>query len=49
MERSCERLFHETGAGRFVLLLRDHPVRDALRETRLERAIGLIYRPESER
>lgn len=24
-------------------------MRDALRETRLERAIGVIYRPESER
>jgi erythromycin esterase-like protein len=49
IERSYERLFHETGAGRFVLLLRDHAVRDALRETRFERAIGVIYRPESER
>jgi erythromycin esterase-like protein len=49
MERSYERLFHETGAARFVLLLRDHAVREALQETRLERAIGVIYRPESER
>jgi erythromycin esterase-like protein len=49
LERSFERLFHETGSGSFLLLLRHRAVRDALREMRLERAIGIIYRPESER
>jgi erythromycin esterase-like protein len=49
MTGSYERLFHETGLARFCLLLGDRPVRDALRQPRLERAIGVIYRPESER
>jgi erythromycin esterase-like protein len=35
--------------SRFLLLLRDGRAREALREARLERAIGVIYRPESER
>jgi erythromycin esterase-like protein len=34
---------------RFLLLLGDGPARDALRGERLERAIGVIYRPETER
>ena len=46
---SYERLFHDTGVSRFVLLLRQGPARDALMGARLERAIGVIYRPESER
>jgi erythromycin esterase-like protein len=46
---SYERLFHDTGVSRFVLLLREGPARDALMGARLERAIGVIYRPESER
>jgi erythromycin esterase-like protein len=46
---SYERLFHETGVDRFLLLLREDPLREALRDERLERAIGVIYRPESER
>jgi erythromycin esterase-like protein len=46
---SYERLFHETGLSRFLLLLREGPVRDAVRDARLERAIGVIYRPGSER
>ncbi|MEG3436776.1 erythromycin esterase family protein [Pannus brasiliensis CCIBt3594] len=47
---SYEALFHETGLPRFWLNLRDAN-RDApgLRERRLERAIGVIYRPETER
>jgi erythromycin esterase-like protein len=49
MVGSYERLFHEAGIPRFLLLLRDTPVRDALWTERLERAIGVIYRPESER
>jgi protein-L-isoaspartate(D-aspartate) O-methyltransferase len=48
---SYERLCHETGEPAFLLALR-HPVRDSVREElaspRLERAIGVIYRPETE-
>jgi erythromycin esterase-like protein len=46
---SYERLFHELGQERFLLFLRDGPVREALWAERLERAIGVIYRPDSER
>jgi erythromycin esterase-like protein len=46
---SYERLFHEVGLGRFLLLLREGRMREALRSERLERAIGVIYRPETER
>jgi len=49
MAGSYERLFHDTGLGRCLLLLREGPAREALMEPRLERAIGVIYRPESER
>jgi erythromycin esterase-like protein len=46
---SYERLFHEVGLDRFLLLLREGAARDVLRQPRLERAIGVIYRPQSER
>jgi erythromycin esterase-like protein len=46
---SCERLFHEVGLERFALRLTEEPVRAALLPTRLERAIGVVYVPESER
>jgi erythromycin esterase-like protein len=46
---SYERLFHDTGIPAFLLLLRQGSARSALRQERLERAIGVIYRPESER
>ncbi|MCC6179404.1 MAG: erythromycin esterase family protein [Chloroflexi bacterium] len=46
---SYEEVFHETGLSRFLLRLRASPVGVALREPRLERAIGVIYRPETER
>jgi erythromycin esterase-like protein len=46
---SCEALFHDTGLGRFVLVLRGHPALQALEAPRLQRAIGVIYLPESER
>lgn len=46
---SYERLLHSTGRGRFWLDLHDPDVAEALAEPRLERAIGVIYRPESER
>jgi erythromycin esterase-like protein len=46
---SYERLFHDSDISRFLLFLRDGSVRTALWSERLERAIGVIYRPESER
>jgi erythromycin esterase-like protein len=49
IEGSYERLFHDSGVRRFLVLLREDPVREALQNARLERAIGVIYRPESER
>jgi erythromycin esterase-like protein len=44
---SYERLFHEIGVPNFMLSLRDEDLQ--LPSPRLERAIGVIYRPESER
>jgi erythromycin esterase-like protein len=49
MPGSYERLFHETGVPRFFLPLRDTAVQDALKQPLLERAIGVIYRPDTER
>ena len=46
---SYEALFHETGFPRFYLEMRNEPVRELLRAPMLERAIGVIYRPETER
>jgi erythromycin esterase-like protein len=46
---SYEALFHETGERRFLLPLRAREVVDALAGPRLERAIGVIYRPHTER
>jgi erythromycin esterase-like protein len=46
---SYEALFHETGIPRFLLTLRDADVRRALAGPLLERAIGVIYLPRSER
>jgi erythromycin esterase-like protein len=48
---SIERLLHESGLDRFVLNLRDASpaLREALERPRLERAIGVIYRPDTER
>ena len=46
---SYERLFHDTGLGRFVVDLRHEPLRLALMPSRLQRAIGVIYIPETER
>ena len=46
---SYERLFHDVGADRFALVLQDDRVRQALTQSRLERAIGVIYRPDTER
>jgi len=47
---SYEALFHRTGAPSFLLNLRElGEAAGALREPRLERAIGVIYLPETER
>ena len=54
MTGSYEKAFHDVFWPRFVLNLREiaagrDDVKDQLREERLERAIGVIYRPETER
>jgi erythromycin esterase-like protein len=49
---SYERLMHDSGVERFLLDLREgvhEDAREALMEQRLERYIGVIYRPETER
>lgn len=45
---SYEALFHEVGLPRFALLLGPNAPA-GLEEPRLERAIGVVYRPETER
>jgi protein-L-isoaspartate(D-aspartate) O-methyltransferase len=50
-ERSYERVCHDSGVEAFLLHLREprrEAVREELLEPRLERAIGVIYRPEAE-
>jgi erythromycin esterase-like protein len=50
LKDSYEALFHETGVPRFLLPLRDGTLpAEGLSEPRLERAIGVIYQPETER
>jgi erythromycin esterase-like protein len=49
MKDSFERLFHQAGIPAFFLNLRDEAVGEAFGEPLLERAIGVIYRPETER
>jgi erythromycin esterase-like protein len=50
MAGSYEALLHEVGIERFLLPLRDEgAARDALMQRRLERAIGVIYLPRTER
>jgi erythromycin esterase-like protein len=46
---SYEELFHRTGVPRFSVMLDDPAVRAACRGPLLERAIGVVYRPETER
>ena len=47
---SYEALFHESVPGSFLLdLTRPGDAVAGLREPRLERAIGVIYRPDTER
>jgi len=50
LEGSCEELFHATGDARFWLNLRErNSATELLRERRLQRAIGVVYRPQTER
>jgi len=49
LNNSFERLFHQVGLPGFFLNLRDEAVKNTLGEQLLERAIGVIYRPETER
>jgi erythromycin esterase-like protein len=46
---SYERVFHDTGMSAFALQLSTREIAQALLGPRLERAIGVIYRPETER
>jgi erythromycin esterase-like protein len=47
---SFERLFHDAGPGNFIVPLRESTeLHKRLWEQRLERAIGVVYLPESER
>jgi erythromycin esterase-like protein len=47
---SYERLFHDTELGNFIVPLRNNSrLYSLLEEQRLERAIGVVYLPESER
>jgi erythromycin esterase-like protein len=48
LPESSEALFHDAGPNRFLLNLHDKCLK-ALRQPRLARAIGVIYRPETER
>ena len=46
---SYERLFHDAGIPQFFIALDDERVRDEFAAPRLERAIGVIYLPRTER
>lgn len=49
MEGSYEKLFHDTGVPNFWLDCHADPeITALLRRTRMERAIGVIYRPDTE-
>ena len=50
LPESYEALFHQNLSPDFLLTIAGNkPVADALGKPRLERAIGVIYRPETER
>jgi erythromycin esterase-like protein len=50
LPESYESLFHSIGMSKFFLLLKEHDEASVLlRQPRLERAIGVIYQPRSER
>ena len=46
---SYEQIFHQTGIPEFFLNLRDKEIEELLQKPQLTRAIGVIYRPETER
>lgn len=47
LKESCEHLFYSTRLDRFFLPLHDG-IAESLAEPRLERAIGVLYRPDTE-
>jgi len=50
LSRSYEMLMHQSGMGNFLLDFHEHrEVAEFLRPMRLERAIGVVYHPETER
>lgn len=49
LDGSYEKLLHETRLGDFMLIMNQDRVADVLAPPMLERAIGVIYRPETER
>jgi erythromycin esterase-like protein len=49
LDGSYERLFHDVDMPRFLLMLGEDALRSALKAPRLERAIGVVYKPETER
>ncbi len=50
LPESWEALFHDAAHPRFLWIVRESPdTHDMFRGERLERAIGVIYRPQSER
>ncbi|HZV97429.1 MAG TPA: erythromycin esterase family protein [Methylophilaceae bacterium] len=46
---SYESLLHDTGLPAFLLKFEDRALTTELRDPRLERAIGVVYRPQTER
>jgi len=46
---SYEDLFHQQALGNFLITLKEGPAAATLRQPRLERAIGVIYLPQTER
>jgi erythromycin esterase-like protein len=49
LNNSYERLLHQVDIPNFFLNLRDEETAETLRRPMLQRAIGVIYRPETER
>ncbi|HEY9509275.1 MAG TPA: erythromycin esterase family protein [Verrucomicrobiae bacterium] len=49
LRNSYEELFHESGLDDFYLLLKETDLAKEFRRERMERAIGVIYRPDTER
>lgn len=49
LRESFEALFHDTQISAFLLSMHDPIIASILNRPRLERAIGVVYRPQSER